>query len=194
MGFPRPEYWSGLPYPTLGIFLTQVLNPCFLCWQADPLPLNHEGSPNFRYLFVNGENIYHWLGSIAVLWGWNEIQKIKEHYKFKSTVHMEKVIFVMTLLLKLIIYSVQCSLYFHPSPDWFLATAFQIVPVPVQSLSCVWLFATPWNAACQASLSITNSQSLAKPMSIESVIPSNHLILSHPLLLLPSIFPSIRVF
>ena len=57
--------------------------------------------------------------------------------KFKSTVHMEEVIFVRTLLLKLIIYSVQCSPYFHPSPDWFLATAFQIVPVPVQSLSCV---------------------------------------------------------
>ena len=53
---------------------------------------------------------------------------------------------------------------------------------------------TPWTAARQASLSITNSQSLPKPMSIESVIPSNHLILCSPLLLLPSIFPSIRVF
>ena len=65
---------------------------------------------------------------------------------------------------------------------------------PVQLLSRVRLFATPWTAACQASLSITNSQSLLKLMSIESVIPSNHLILCHPLLLLPSIFPSIRVF
>ena len=64
----------------------------------------------------------------------------------------------------------------------------------VQSLSHVWLFATPWTAACQASLSITNSQSLPKPMSIESVMPSNHLTLCHLLLLLPSIFPSIRVF
>ena len=64
----------------------------------------------------------------------------------------------------------------------------------VQSLSHVWLFATPWTAACQASLSITNSQSLLKLMSIELVMPSNHLILCHPLLLLPSIFPSIRVF
>ena len=53
---------------------------------------------------------------------------------------------------------------------------------------------TPWTAACQASLSITNSPSLLKPMCIESVMPSNHLILWHPLLLLPSIFPSIRVF
>ena len=64
----------------------------------------------------------------------------------------------------------------------------------VQSLSHVRLFATPWNAACQASLSITNSQSPPKPMFIESVMPSNHLILCCPLLLLPSIFPSIRVF
>ena len=64
----------------------------------------------------------------------------------------------------------------------------------VQSLGCVQLFATPWNAACQASLSITNSQSLLKLMTIESVLPSHHLILCHPLLLLPSIVPSIRVF
>ena len=64
----------------------------------------------------------------------------------------------------------------------------------VQSLSRVRLFATPWTAACQASLSITNSQSLLKLMPIESVMPSNHLILCHLLLLLPSIFLSIRVF
>ena len=63
----------------------------------------------------------------------------------------------------------------------------------VQLLSCVWLFATPWNVARQASLSITNSQNLLKLMSIESVMPSNYLILCHPLLL-PSIFPSIRSF
>ena len=63
-----------------------------------------------------------------------------------------------------------------------------------QSLSRVQLFATPWTAACQASLSITNSQSLLRFMSIESVMPSNHLILCCPLLLLSSIFPSIRVF
>ena len=66
--------------------------------------------------------------------------------------------------------------------------------ISVQSLSRVWLFATPWTAACQASLSITNSQSLLRLMSIELMMPSNHLILCHPLLLLPSIFPNIRVF
>ena len=64
----------------------------------------------------------------------------------------------------------------------------------VQSLSRVQLFLTPWTAAYQASLSITNSQSLLKLMSIESVMSSNHLILCHPLLLLSSVFPSIRVF
>ena len=66
--------------------------------------------------------------------------------------------------------------------------------ISVQSLSCVWLFVTPWTATCQAFLSITNSRSSPKPMSIESVMPSSHFILCHPLLLLPSIFPSIRLF
>ena len=64
----------------------------------------------------------------------------------------------------------------------------------VQSLSHVWLFATPWTAAHQSSLSITNSQSLLRLMSVESVMPSNYLILCCHLLFLPSIFPSIRVF
>ena len=63
-----------------------------------------------------------------------------------------------------------------------------------QSLSCVRIFAIPWTAACQASLSITNTQSLPKPMSTESVMPSTHLILCCPLLFLPAIFPNIRVF
>ena len=66
--------------------------------------------------------------------------------------------------------------------------------VVVQSFSHVWLFATLWTVACQASLSFTISRSMLKLMSIESVIPSNHLILCHPLLHLPSIFPRIRVF
>ena len=65
---------------------------------------------------------------------------------------------------------------------------------PFQSLSPVQLFATPWNVACQASLSIINSQSLLRLMSIELVMPSNHFILCHPLLLPTSIFLSIRVF
>ena len=65
---------------------------------------------------------------------------------------------------------------------------------PVQSLSPVQRFATPWTAACQACRSITNSKNLLKLMSIESVMPSNHLIRCYPLLLLPSVFPRIKVF
>ena len=66
--------------------------------------------------------------------------------------------------------------------------------VIVQSLSCIRFFVTPWTIACQASLSFSISQSLLKLMSIESMMPSNHLILCHTLLLLLSIFPSIKVF
>ena len=77
------------------------------------------------------------------------------------------------------------SHHHHPSPKFIF--------VAVHSLSLVQLFATLWTAAHQASLSFTISQSLLKLMSIESVIPSNHLILRHPLLLLRSVFPSIRV-
>ena len=76
----------------------------------------------------------------------------------------------------------------------FKQILFIIVAVVVQLLSRVWLLVTPWTAACQASLSITNSQTLLRLMSVESIMPSNHLILCRPLLLLPSIFPSISVF
>ena len=69
-----------------------------------------------------------------------------------------------------------------------------MVSISVQSLSCVRLFVIPWTAARQATLSITNSQSLLTLIYIELVMPSNHLILCHPLLLLPLFFPSIRVF
>ena len=71
---------------------------------------------------------------------------------------------------------------------------FWFVIVIVESLSCVQLFVTPWTAACQASLSFTISRSLLRFMSIESMMPSNHLILCCPLFLLPPVFPSIRVF
>ena len=76
----------------------------------------------------------------------------------------------------------------------YIHVPFITTSASVQLVSCVRLFVTPWSAACQASLSITNSQSLLKLMSTELVMPSNHLILCRPLLLLPSIFPSIRVF
>ena len=76
----------------------------------------------------------------------------------------------------------------------FLALIISIQFSSVQSPSRVRLFATPWSAACQASLSITNSRSLLKLIPMESVMPSSHLILCHPLLLLPPVLPSIRVF
>ena len=113
MGFPRQEYWNGLPFPSLGDLPDPGIKPTSPL-QADSLPLSHQGNP-----------------------------------------------------------------------FWYLS---------VQSLSCVRLLSTPWTAARQASLSITSSQSLPKLMSIESVMPSNHLILCHPHFLLPSIFPSIKVF
>ena len=76
----------------------------------------------------------------------------------------------------------------------FICTILSRFHSSVQSHNCVWLFVTPWTATFQASLSTTNSQSLLKLMSTESVMPSNHLILCRHLFLLPSIFPSIRVF
>ena len=90
----------------------------------------------------------------------------------------------------------RCSVFFMvPLSDLYRTTGKTIALTisSVQSLSCVWLFAVPWTAALQAYLSITSFQSLLKLMSITSVMPSNHLILCCPHLLLPSIFPSIRV-
>ena len=88
--------------------------------------------------------------------------------------------------------SLSLFIFMHWTRKWQLIGIGKIVAV--QSLSHVWLFAIPWTAACQASLSFTISWSLLKLMSIESVMPSNHLILCCPFLLLPSVFPSIRVF
>ena len=86
------------------------------------------------------------------------------------------------------------SMSIIPTDKWIYSLECQSSKFKFQSLSSDRLFATPWATANQASLYITNSRSLSKLLSIESVMPSNHLILWHPLLLLPSIFPSIRVF
>ena len=93
--------------------------------------------------------------------------------------------------ISLILYSDRVFASLCPCHDYSLE---MFVVVVFQSLSPVWLFATPCTAAPQASLSFPFSRSLLKLMSIELVMPSNHLVLCHPLLLLPSIFPSIRVF
>ena len=82
----------------------------------------------------------------------------------------------------------------HIVGRFFTRWATRAIPQSVQSLSRVWHFVTQWTTARQASLSITSTRSPPKPMSIELVMPSNHLILCHPLLLLPSIFPRIQVF
>ena len=91
-----------------------------------------------------------------------------------------------------------CFIQFYSFKQFCSILSFQtdfisIPNVVFQSLSCVWLFVTPWSAACQVSLSFTISLSWLKLMSIESVMPSNHLIFSHLLIPLPSIFPSIRI-
>ena len=78
--------------------------------------------------------------------------------------------------------------------SWLMVRRISYISVSVQLLSCVWFFVTPWTAVFKAFLSITNSRSLFKLMSIELLMPSSHLILCHPLVLLPSIFPNIRVF
>ena len=92
------------------------------------------------------------------------------------------------------LYSLYSNIYlsFMKETCWFDSPLYSFSSV--QSLSCVRIFATPWITACQASLSITNSRSLLKLTPIESVMPSSHLILCRPLLLLPPIPPSIRVF
>ena len=85
-----------------------------------------------------------------------------------------------------------CQVTWFPFTSYDALIFFLVCPfvVAAQWLTRVWLFPTPWTAACQASLPFTNSRSLLKLMSIESVMPSNHLILCHPLLLLPSVFPA----
>ena len=120
---------------------------------------------------------------ISVLWitqirnGTLNIWKHFHHWKLCVYKTKNKIKGMITLPWNKNCYSLECFLFSS-----------------VQLLSCVRLFVTPWISALQASLSITNSQSSPKLMSIESVMPSNHLILSRPLLLPPSIFPNIRVF
>ena len=115
-----------------------------------------------------------------------------------TTIQINKWITIKALRVPCILLQVKTQLFLK---ETFFLTSYN--SSSVQSLSHVQLFVTPWSAARQASLSITNSWILLKLMSIESVMPSNHLILCcpllrlilcHPLLLLPSIFPSIRVF
>ena len=121
---------------------------------------------------------------------------MRNKHFFAEVVFLPNLVFLFTnvqdlkkKLIQRILIVIICQVY-CTFQDW-KKTSVQFSSV--QLLSCVWLFVTPWIAAHQASLSITDSQSLLKLMSIESMMSSSHLILCHPLLLLPSIFPSIKV-
>ena len=121
---------------------------------------------------------------------WPAVCLLRKKYVFGSSTH-----FFIGLFVFLILSCMNCLYILEVNP--LSVTSFAILGFfesSVQLLSRVRLFETPWATAHQTFLSITNSQSPPEPMSIESVMPSNHLILCHPLLLLPSIFPSIRVF
>ena len=127
--------------------------------------------------------------------GWKESLLRVSSFGYKALVFIlftacYFLVFLLYCFFFLLLLSDKCSLYFGYLINHFLPD-YQFNSVQSLSLSDS---ATPWTAACQASLSITNSQSLPKRMSTESVMPSNHLILCHPLLLPSSIFPSIRVF
>ena len=110
------------------------------------------------------------------------------HHFIKQGFH--KLLYLEELASQNPLYPYFSHYFLHRKLEFYILCIFS----SVQPLSHVWIFVTPWTAAGQASLSTPNSQSLLKLMSTESVMPSNHLILCYPLLLLPSIFPSIRVF
>ena len=137
---------------------------CVGCWG-----LRVAGESDMREIAGHWENICKFSMSYKYIWIQNWTQSLKKKYRLRNCL----------LMLEAEEYTVWI---------WVQITS------SVQSLSRVWLFVTTWTAARQASLSLTNSWSLLKLMSIESVMPSNHLILCRPLLLLPSIFPRIRVF
>ena len=171
LGFPRQESWSGYCYfLPQEIFPTQVSNPRSLCEQADFFFTTEPPGKTKVFGRVNLKSSHH------------------------TQTHI-RVCEVLEVLANLLVVTI--PQYRHESGHHFVHLALTQPCInfsSVQPLSRVWLFATPWTAAHQASLSITNSRSLLKLMSIESVMPSNHLILCCPLLLLPSIFSSFRVF
>ena len=122
---------------------------------------------------------------------------VKKNSLTKSSFIISKILFIDPFLSKFQIEHMKMitdSTFSFSLPLGLFLTFLHTQFSSVQLLSRVWLFATPWTTAHQASLSISDSWSPPKPISIESVMPFNHLILCHPLLFLPSIFPSIRVF
>ena len=168
IGFSRQENWSGLPCSPPGDLPDPGIEPTLLCllhWQVGSLPLMSSGSLN-----SNGKEQIIVLPQQSIFFP----PKLESYLWIKSSFLRRDDWTYFSLLLSI----------------WFLVS----VVNSVHSLCHVQLFATPGTAGSQTSLSITNTWSLLTLMSVELVIPSNHLILYHPLLLLPSIFPRIRVF
>ena len=214
MRFPRQEYWSGLPFPFPGDLPDPGVKPVSPQWQVGSLPLSHHQEKKYVNIYVyvymgfpcgsadkeSSQNMGD-LGSIP--WSgrspgegngnpfqYSCLENPMDGGAWQATVHgLQKIGQDWVTSLSLFIYIIAHG-YIGVKFLYFIRIQFS----SVQSLSLVWLSATPSIPAHQASLSITNSQSLLKLMSIESVMPSSHLILCCPLLLLPPIPPSIRVF
>ena len=123
-----------------------------------------------------------------------EIQQVINKWKIQNIYSCDRLTHHYHPLEFLISQAHYCKMNTHNLFLFIFVLLLLFIQSSVQSLHRVRLFATPWSAACQASLYITNSQSLLKLLSIELVMPFNHLILCHPILCLPAIFPSIRVF
>ena len=132
------------------------------------------------------------LPSITNFWSLLRLMSIKSVTPSNQLIFCRPLLLLPSILPSIRVFSDESVLRIRWPKYW--SFSFIFYGHSVQLLSRVWLFATPWTTAHQASLSITNCQSLPKPMSIESVMPSNNLILCRPLLLLPSIFPKIRAF
>ena len=165
MRFSRQEYWSGLPCPLPRIFLIQELNLSLLC-------------------------LLHWqAGSLTLVPPGKPLPPVTPPFLG------EYITVILSLWITVYVECMgQITFLLSSQVSGSRGTAGKYPQFSsVQLLSWVWLFGTSWTAACQASLTITNSWSLLKLTSMESVMSSNHLILCHPLLP-PSIFPSLRVF
>ena len=144
----------------------------------------------------NRERLYFWGLQNHCRWWlqpWNEKMLAAWKKSYDKTRQHIKIHIVKAMIFLIIMYGCK-SWTIKKAGDWRIDVERVVVRVGVQSLSRVQLFATPGTAAHQSSLSFTISWSLLRIMSVESVMPSNHLILCRPLLLLPSIFPSISVF
>ena len=165
----RQEYWNGLPCPPLGNLPNPRIQPRPPAWQPDSLPSESPGK--HKVVVLNHPQLCEVKVAQSCPTLWDTMD-----YTVQARI-LEWVAFPFSRDLP--------DLRIEPRSPAFSS---------VQSLSRVWLFATPWTPARHASLSITNSWTLPKLMSIESVMPSNHLILCRPLLLLHSIFPRIRLF